>query len=98
MPLSSNTDGTRDYHSKRSKWKTNTIYHVYVDSKNKMIQKNLFIKQKQIHRFQNQTYGYQRGNCSREEGIRRMQITYTHYCIEYIVNKNLLHSRGKSTQ
>ena len=29
---------------------------------NKMMQKTLFIKQKQTHRFQNQTYGYQREN------------------------------------
>ena len=27
-----------------------------------MIQENLFIKQKQTHRFWNETYGYQRGN------------------------------------
>ena len=25
-------------------------------------EKNLFTKEKQTHRFQNQTYGYQRGN------------------------------------
>ena len=28
----------------------------------KMMQKNLFTKQKQTQRFQNQAYGYQRGN------------------------------------
>ena len=27
-----------------------------------MVQKNLFTKQKQTHRFQNLTYGFQRGN------------------------------------
>ena len=39
-------------------------YHLYVEFilKNDMIQKNLFTKQKQTHRSQNQTYSYQRGN------------------------------------
>ena len=32
----------------------------YMWSLIKMIQKNLFIKQKQTHRFQNQSYGYHR--------------------------------------
>ena len=35
-------------------------YHLYVGSK-KMIQMNLFIKQKQTHRHRKYTYGYQRG-------------------------------------
>ena len=34
-------------------------YHFYVESK-KMIQMNLFTKQKQTHRHRKQTYGYQR--------------------------------------
>ena len=34
-----------------------TQYHLYVESK-KMIQMNLFIKQKQTHRFQKQNYSY----------------------------------------
>ena len=47
--------------------KTNIIrYHLYVESKKKMIQMNLFTKQKQtqkqIYGFQKQIYGYQRGN------------------------------------
>ena len=42
--------------------KTNIVlYHLYVQSK-KMIQMNLFTKQKQTHRLQKQTYGYQWGN------------------------------------
>ena len=41
--------------------KTNIIcYHLYVESK-KMIQVNLFTKQKQTHGHRKQTYGYQRG-------------------------------------
>ena len=55
-------DGPRDYHTKWSKsdrerhiiW-----YHLYVESK-KMIQMNLFTKQKQTHRPRKQTYGCQR--------------------------------------
>ena len=43
--------------------------------------KNSFRKQKQIHRFQNKTYGYQRGNWGGEGRIRRIGITYTHYYI-----------------
>ena len=31
--------------------------------------KNLFTKQKQIQRFQNQTYGYQRRNTGRKEKL-----------------------------
>ena len=38
--------------------KTNIIwYHLFMES-NKMIQKNVFIKQKKTHRFQIQSYGY----------------------------------------
>ena len=47
--------------SEVSQTKTNIIrYHLYVKSK-KMIQMNLFTKQKQTHRYRKQTYGYQRG-------------------------------------
>ena len=35
-------------------------YHLYVESE-KMIQMNLFTKQKQTHRLWEQNYGYQRG-------------------------------------
>ena len=47
--------------SEVSQTKTNIIwYHLYVEFK-KMIQMNLFTKQKQTHRHRKQTYGYQRG-------------------------------------
>ena len=42
-----------------------------------MMQNNLFIKQKQTYRFQNQTYGYHKGNRGGKERIRRMEIMYT---------------------
>ena len=53
-------DGPRDYHTKWHKPKTNIIYHFYVESE-KLIQMNLFTKQKQTHRHRKQIYGYQRG-------------------------------------
>ena len=45
--------------SEVSQTKTNTIY-LYVESK-KMIQMDLFTKQKQAPRLRKQIYGYQRG-------------------------------------
>ena len=53
----------------RQRKKNTILYNLYVESSKtnkKMIHKNLFIKQKQTHRFQNQTYGYQKGNHGRE--------------------------------
>ena len=46
----------------------------------KMIKVNLFTKQKQTHRFQKQTYGYQRGNAGGgvEGYIRSLGLTYTY--------------------
>lgn len=41
-----------------------------------MIQMNLFIKQKQTHRFRKQIYGYQR---ERWEEIRSLGLTDKHY-------------------
>ena len=35
----------------------------------KMIQMNLFTKQKQTHRFQKQTYGYQRGKVEERDKL-----------------------------
>ena len=69
--ICSNMNGARDYHSEWSKSKKNK-YHMnitYMWNLIKIIQKNLFIKQKQTHRFQNQAYGYHRWNhwAGREE-------------------------------
>ena len=47
--------------SEVSQTKTNIMwYHLFVESW-KMIQMNLFTKQKQTHRHRKQTYGYQMG-------------------------------------
>ena len=35
----------------------------------KMIQKNLFMKQKQIQRFQNETYGYRGGDIAGRDKV-----------------------------
>ena len=50
--------------SEVSQTRTNIIwYQLYVESKKKkMMQMNLFPKQKQTHRHKKQTYDYQRGN------------------------------------
>ena len=41
-------------------------YHLYVESKKKMIQMSLFAKYKQTHRLREQIYGYQRWNVGEE--------------------------------
>ena len=64
----------------------------------KMIQKDLFAKKKQAHRFQKQSYGYHRSNHCGKGGAGRVGITHTHYYIKWIINRNLLHSTGKATQ
>ena len=53
--------------SEVSQTKTSIIYHLYVESK-KIIQMNLFIKQRQTYRHRKQSYGYQREK-GREGGI-----------------------------
>ena len=61
----------------------------------KITQKNVFIKQKKTNKFQHQFQGYNRGSYGGEGGTGRMGISYTHYCIKQIINKNLLYSEGK---
>ena len=54
--------GPREYHTKWSQTEKDKILYdiTYMESK-KIIQMNLYTKQKQIHRHRKQTYGYQRG-------------------------------------
>ena len=56
-------DGPRDYHTERSKPdRERQIYDfAYMWNLQKIIQMNLYTKQKQTHRHSKQTYGYQRG-------------------------------------
>ena len=58
----------------------------------KMIQNNLFTKQKHTRRFPNQTYGYQRGNTVGRDGLGATIYT------KLMDNKDLLYSTGKSIQ
>ena len=65
----SNMDGLGNYYTKWSKSdrQRQISYDItYMWNLKKMIQMNLFIKQKQTHRHRKQTYGYQRGK--QEEG------------------------------
>ena len=55
-------DGSRDDHTKRSKSERERQIPydtMYMWNLKKMIQINLFAKQKQTHRHRRQTYGYQ---------------------------------------
>ena len=59
--ICSNMDGPRQYHIKWRQRNTNVIwYFLYLESK-KIIQMNLYAKQKQTHRYRKQIYGYQSG-------------------------------------
>ena len=61
----------------------------------KMIQMNLFAKQKQKHRRREQMYGYQGG----KEGGMNWEIgidMYTLLCIKQLTTENLLYSTGNS--
>ena len=63
----------------------------------KMIQINLFMKQKQNHRHRKQHADYQRGKERRNKsGVWDQQIHTAIYKIE--TNKNLLYSTGNYTQ
>ena len=53
--------------------------HLHVESK-KRIQMKVFTKQKQTHRLQNETYGYQRGQMG-EGWTGGSGLAYAHYCI-----------------
>ena len=56
--------------SEGSQRKKNIIwYHLYVESK-KVIQMNLFVKQKQTPDSRKQIYGYQRGKAGGREKLR----------------------------
>ena len=84
--------------SEVSQRKTNIIYyHLYVESR-KMVQMNLFAKQKQSHRCRKQTYGYQGGKggggMNWEIGIDIYTLVY----MKQVTNENLLCNTGNSTQ
>ena len=88
--LCSNMDGLRDYYTKWGKFKQRQTNHdiTYVESNKKMIQMNLFTKQKQTHRLWKQIYHYQRGKM---EGRDKLGVWNKHiYTTIYkIINKDL---------
>ena len=58
--ICSNMNGSRDYHTRWNKLEKDK-YHMILLKAKKMIQMNLFTKQKQTHRPRKQIYGYQNG-------------------------------------
>ena len=55
-------DGPGDYYTKWSNSEKEISYDIpYMQNLKKKIQRNLFTKQKQTHRFRERTYGYQGG-------------------------------------
>ena len=72
-------DGPRDDHTKAEKDKYHMI-SLMESSFLKMIQMNLFIKQKKTYRYQKQTYGYQRGNVGGRDKSGAWD-EHTHYYI-----------------
>ena len=64
----------------------------------KMIQINLFTKQKQTYRLRKQTCGYQRGKVGGERNWEFGIDIYTLLYIKQIINKDLLYSTGDSTE
>ena len=64
----------------------------------KMIQMNLFTKQKQTHRHKKQTYGYQREKRKGEKNQEFEMNRYTLLYIKQINNKGLLNSTEGDVQ
>ena len=63
-------DGSRDFHTNQSKSERQISYDITnMCNLIKIIQRNLFIKQKLTQRFGNQTDDYQRGNIEGEDKL-----------------------------
>ena len=62
-----------------------------------LIQMNLFEEQKQTHRLQKETYGYQREEV---DGRNKLGVLDQHIrtALHKIINEDLLYSTGNSTQ
>ena len=61
-----------------------------------MIQINLFTKHKETHRLQKQTYGYQRGQAVRRDGLGVWD--WHLHTVVYAMTRVLLYSTENSTQ
>ena len=78
--ICSKTDEPSNYHTKWSKSDKDKYHMISLICRlQKMIQMNLFTKQKQTHRCRKQTYGYQRGKGGKEGQISSMGLTDTNY-------------------
>lgn len=83
----------------KSERKKNQILYIntYKESR-KMVQIDLFAKQKRRHKHREQIYGYQVG---KEVGGMNWDIgasIYTLLCIKWLPDENLLHGMASSTQ
>ena len=77
-----NMDGPKDYHSKWSKSERQMTYDItYICNLIKMIQRNLFTKQKWVHRFQKTNLWLPKGKHGGVGQIRSLGLIYTHYYI-----------------
>ena len=71
----------------------------YMQNKKKLIQINLFTKQKQTHRFREWTYGYQWGKLRGVKVVREFGINmYTLLYLKWITNKDLQYRTRNSAQ
>ena len=68
--ICSNMDGPRDDHTKWSKSDRKKNFYHFSVKYYKMIQMNLFTKQKYSHRHRNQIHGYQKGKGQRRDKLR----------------------------
>ena len=93
--ICSNMDRPRDCHTKWSKSdrERQISYDItYMWNLKKMVQMNLFTKQKQTHKHGKQAYGYQRGKVGRDKlGVWDWHI---HITVYKITDKEQLYSTG----
>ena len=67
--ICSNKDGHGDDHTKWSNSERQILFDItYMQNLKRMIQMNLFTKQKMTYRLREWTYGYQGVKCGRGEG------------------------------
>ena len=97
--ICSNVDTTRDYHTKWSQTETDK-YHVtsFICGILKKWYKGTYSQNRNRLRLLKPTYGNQRGRVGGGMDWEFGTGTCTLWCIEWMVNRDLLYSTGKSTQ
>ena len=91
-------DGLTDCHTEGSKSEREkqTLYiNTYTWNLEKWYRWPLLAKQKETHRWREQTHGYQEGGMNREVGIDIHTLWIL--CLKQITNENVLHRTGNST-